>query len=112
MLLENFLNERQKLIRGVKVKFKSLNGKNGKVMSVSTEDGQTFILEGSLKNYHRFANWDDKSSLADLLPIRGKFQTSKGFFPLARIRTTVYYDKPLDSENPEYEKDQEGNQVF
>jgi len=111
MLLEEYISEheykRNEIVRGIKVKFKSLNGKNGKVMSATNiEDGKAFILQGSLDNYHRFHNWEGKTAVADLLPIRGKTEVDKQIFPLARIRTTVKYAEK-QSKSLEDDKDKE-----
>ena len=58
-----------RLRTGVRVSFKKVKLRNGNMaMSLETEDGKKYVLDGSLKNFNRFQSWHGKKATADIKP--------------------------------------------
>lgn len=80
-----------KIITGMPVTFKKIKLNDGsRVMSLITENGDQYIIEGSLDNYLRFKKWEGKKSIADIQKTKRKIETENdGKIRVVKIRTTV-----------------------
>ncbi len=77
---------------GMDVEFGTAQGKNGKVVMVSSGEDK-YILGSSIENFHRFSKWIGKKAEADIKKLGKFYKTEYGYLPVIEIRTNVKVDK-------------------
>lgn len=107
MQLKDFVKT---LKNGLNVEFSTAQGKNGKVVMVTSGEDK-YILGDSIENFQRFSKWIGKKAEADIKKL-GKFhKTEYGFLPVIEIRTNVKVDKE-EKLNKSYDYDDHDDDVY